>query len=314
MSNQSIKVRNGITFTPQSTPPANPVDGDVYYDSALGLQLRKNGVWTSAGGGLGSWTEKTANYTAISGDDLGANTTGGSFTITLPASPINGSKVRIADTASFFGTNSCFVATSDGSTIQTSASPLEIDVDEAWGEFVYDSNSTNWIILGPSTGGGGGGGGGGSVSDAIYSGSWNGDITNAPSKNAVYDKLETMAARTVTFLNSTGSTIPVNSAVYIKSDGTLGVADASNLSTVEGMIGFAYTAIPDSTSGEIITFGRAITIPDAPLSVGQIVFLSETAGQVTSTVPVTAGSWVQEVGIAVSTTDVIVGLDLITQN
>lgn len=41
-------------------------------------------------------------------------------------------------------------------------------------------------------GGGGGGGGGGSVSDAAYSGSWNGDTTNAPSKNAVYDKIELM--------------------------------------------------------------------------------------------------------------------------
>lgn len=313
MSNQSVKVRNGITFTPQSTPPANPVDGDVYYDSSLGLQLRKNGVWTSAGGGLGSWTEKTANYTAISGDDLGANTTGGSFTITLPASPVNGTKVRVADSGSFFGTNSCFIATSDSSTIQGSVSPLEIDVDDVWGEFVYDSNSTNWIILGPSSGGGGGGGGG-SVSDAVYSGSWNGDITNAPSKNAIYDKLETMAARTVIFTNNTGSTIPVNSAVYIKSDGTLGLADASNLSTVEGMIGFAYAAIPDSTSGEILTFGKAMVIPDAPLSVGQIVFLSETAGQVTSTAPVTVGSWVQEVGIAVSTNEVIIGLDLIIQN
>ena len=313
MSNQSVKVRNGITFTPQSTPPANPVDGDVYYDSSLGLQLRKNGVWTSAGGGLGSWTEKSSNYTAISGDDIGVTTTGGSVTITLPASPINGTKVRIADSASNFGTNSCFVATTDSSTIQYTASPFEIDVDEVWGEFVYDSNSTNWIILGPSSGGGGGGGSA-SVSDAIYSGSWNGDTTNAPSKNAVYDKIETMATRTVTFLNSTGSTIPINSAVYIKSDGTLGIADASNLSTVEGMIGFAYTAIPNATSGEVLTFGRAITIPDAALSVGQIVFLSETAGQVTSTAPVTVGSWVQEVGIAVSTTDIIVDLDLISQN
>lgn len=36
-------------------------------------------------------------------------------------------------------------------------------------------------------------GGGGSVSDAVYGPSWDGDTTNAPSKNAVYDKISTMS-------------------------------------------------------------------------------------------------------------------------
>ena len=36
------------------------------------------------------------------------------------------------------------------------------------------------------------GGGGGSVSDAVYAAGWNGDTTNAPSKNAVYDKVEAL--------------------------------------------------------------------------------------------------------------------------
>lgn len=35
---------------------------------------------------------------------------------------------------------------------------------------------------------------GGSVSDAVYGAAWNGDTTVAPSKNAVYDKIETIAA------------------------------------------------------------------------------------------------------------------------
>lgn len=36
--------------------------------------------------------------------------------------------------------------------------------------------------------------GGDSVSDAAYDASWNGDTTTAPSKNAVYDKIETLSA------------------------------------------------------------------------------------------------------------------------
>jgi hypothetical protein len=48
-------------------------------------------------------------------------------------------------------------------------------------------------------------GGGGSVSDIVYGAGWNGDTTTAPSKNAVYDKVEalsTYADYTPTFTQS----------------------------------------------------------------------------------------------------------------
>lgn len=47
--------------------------------------------------------------------------------------------------------------------------------------------------------------GGGTVSDAVYDASWNGNTTTAPSKNAVYDKIETLgggSAYTVTSVTS----------------------------------------------------------------------------------------------------------------
>lgn len=37
-----------------------------------------------------------------------------------------------------------------------------------------------------------GAGGGGSISDAVYGVGWNGDTATAPSKNALYDKIETL--------------------------------------------------------------------------------------------------------------------------
>lgn len=49
------------------------------------------------------------------------------------------------------------------------------------------------------------GGGSGSVSDAVYGAAWDGDTTVAPSKNAVYDKIETIA--------SGGDNITVNTTV-----------------------------------------------------------------------------------------------------
>lgn len=50
MSNQHLKVRKGINLTPQSTEPTNPVEGAMYFDTVVGLRLRKNGVWQTAGG------------------------------------------------------------------------------------------------------------------------------------------------------------------------------------------------------------------------------------------------------------------------
>lgn len=53
---------------------------------------------------------KTANYTAVNGDRLMANTTGGSFTITLPASPAAGWRITIKDYLNTFATNKLTIA------------------------------------------------------------------------------------------------------------------------------------------------------------------------------------------------------------
>jgi hypothetical protein len=50
-----------------------------------------------AGVGAASYNNITSNYTASSGELISANTTGGSFTITLPSSPSVGQSITIAD-------------------------------------------------------------------------------------------------------------------------------------------------------------------------------------------------------------------------
>ena len=52
---------------------------------------------------------KTSNYTASDGDNLFADTSGGAFTITLPASPSIGNQVKIIDAEGTFGTNNLTV-------------------------------------------------------------------------------------------------------------------------------------------------------------------------------------------------------------
>lgn len=106
--------------------------------------------------GGSAYTVKTANYTAASGDNLLANTSGGSFTITLPASPTVGSIVTIADAGSF-ATNTLTVAR-NGSTIEGLAEDVVLDISGVLVQFIY--SGTTWQIYaqaGVLSGGGGGG-------------------------------------------------------------------------------------------------------------------------------------------------------------
>lgn len=69
---------------------------------STGVQFPDSTIQTTAATGGSSFTVKTANYTAVSGDNILANTSGGSFTITLPASPSTGATVYIQDSGNAF--------------------------------------------------------------------------------------------------------------------------------------------------------------------------------------------------------------------
>jgi hypothetical protein len=107
------------------------------------------GVFGSQGlpGSLSNYSRKTTNYTAVAKDQLIADTSGGSFTITLPTTPATGDLVRIVDGANW-ATNNLTIGR-NSSTIEGLAEDLIIDVNGISLDFVYDS--TTWEVY-PSTG------------------------------------------------------------------------------------------------------------------------------------------------------------------
>lgn len=105
----------------------------------------------SGGAGSLSWVTKTSNYTALEGDCILADTSGGTFIITLPATPGAGDTVTIADAGNTASIN--LTVARNGSTIEGLAEDLIVDVPGAYVSFIY--SGTTWQIFVNSASAGG---------------------------------------------------------------------------------------------------------------------------------------------------------------
>jgi hypothetical protein len=87
-------------------------------------------------------------YTAVSGDQLLVNTSGGGLgvpvTVTLPATPSVGDEVTIIDSGNAFGSNNLTVAR-NGSNILGNASNLTVSTNGAAFTLVYVNATRGWI-------------------------------------------------------------------------------------------------------------------------------------------------------------------------
>jgi len=156
----------------------------VNLDGAVGAQGASGP--TGATGAVQNWVVKTTTYTAVNKDSIVADTSGGAFTITLPSTPSTGWSVSFADPGGTWATNNLTVAR-NGSTIESSASDLILDVNNTKIDLVYDGSTwQSFANIGPAgntgatgpagpVGASGAGGGGGSIS-----------VTDDTSTNASY--------------------------------------------------------------------------------------------------------------------------------
>jgi hypothetical protein len=116
-----------------------------------GIKFPDNTVQTTAatGGGGGTWSKKTSNYTAVTGDKIIADTTGGTFTITLPATPTTGNSIIVADGANWSTTN--LTIARNGSTVEGLAEDLTLDIRNIQVELIYDGATWEvYAFTGPS--------------------------------------------------------------------------------------------------------------------------------------------------------------------
>jgi hypothetical protein len=88
-----------------------------------------------------SWVVKTGVYTAVAGDKILANTSGASFTITLPASPSTGDQVNFIDQGYNFNTNALTVGR-NSSNIANAAADLVVNTQGAAFGLVYSGDAT----------------------------------------------------------------------------------------------------------------------------------------------------------------------------
>ena len=91
------------------------------------------------------WLTKTTTYTAFAGDKIFANTTGGAFTITLPATAVVGDEIRFVDLANTFDTANLTIGR-NGKNIEGAASDLTISVEGAGNTLVFVDDTKGWLI------------------------------------------------------------------------------------------------------------------------------------------------------------------------
>lgn len=117
-------------------------DSKPYYcDGTQWIDLTDAGT----GGGLSITPIKTANYTASVGELVRVDSSGGSFTVTLPAAS-DGAIVAVFDVTNSCDTHAVTVAPSSGKTVEGDAAGLLVDVEGAYVGLLYSASGTNWKI------------------------------------------------------------------------------------------------------------------------------------------------------------------------
>ena len=95
--------------------------------------------------GANTWVVKSSAYTALAGDRVATNTSGGAWTLTLPTSPATNTMVTVADNEHNWSVNNLTVSPGGSNTIEGSVQNLICDASGYSFYLLY--NGTTWRVL-----------------------------------------------------------------------------------------------------------------------------------------------------------------------
>ncbi len=225
--------------------PANGGTG-LSSPGTAGNVLTSNGTaWVSQlapAGGITYTTVKTANYTAAANDGVQTDTSGGAFTVTLPATPAVGDQVFVIDTSSSWATTNLTVGR-NGSTIEGSASDLICDISNVSVQLVY--SGTTWNVFAQV----------GGASGAA-------DINTQTTGTLNVSRGGTGATTLTGYVKGSGTSAMTASATIPTSDltGTLGVANGGTGATTAGAALTSLGAAASGANTDITALDQDVTI------------------------------------------------------
>ena len=96
-------------------------------------------------GGTSWQAVQTTGFTAVGGEGYFCNTTGGAFSVALPAGTL-GDEVTLVDYAGTFDTNNLTVAPNGSEKIQGVAASLTVSIERAGLTLVYTDATQGWLL------------------------------------------------------------------------------------------------------------------------------------------------------------------------
>ena len=141
---------SGILVPPRGAQASRPtgidlLEGGLRYDTdADGFEFYNGSTWLP----LGAYAnvDATGAVTAANRQQIWCNTSGGAFTVTLPASPVKGDSIRIFDSHNAFNSNNLTIGR-NGNPIMGDAADLVVSTQGAAFELVFYDGTQGWRII-----------------------------------------------------------------------------------------------------------------------------------------------------------------------
>ncbi len=138
-----VGVRSHATVTGSYTLTMPAATGSA--DQILVTDGSGNLSFVDNSGGTDWQAVKTTTYTAVAGQGIFANTSGGAWTLTLPASPTIGDEVAVVDYAGTFDTNNLTIGR-NSKNIQGAAADLTVSTERAAFTLVFSDDTQGWLL------------------------------------------------------------------------------------------------------------------------------------------------------------------------